>query len=171
MLRPHHLLLLVALLVDGGTVAPLSDAGTGTSSTSASASDAGMGATQANPLERDAGTVTSKPLIVDGVRWPAEVRTLATLDGPAVIAAHAAMQHLLARIMKEERGRAGRCEYSPKAMDVIVGEGDGMYIVRINRRVDRCGRADASFNAAIDWLELYAVSPEGRVLARYPSNL
>ncbi len=130
-----------------------------------------MGATPASSLERDAGTVASKPLIVDGIRWPTEVRTLATLDGPAVIAAHAAMQHLLARIMKEDKGHAGRCEYSPKAMDVIVGEGDGMYIVRINRRVDRCGRADASFNAAIDWLELYAVSPEGRVLARYPHNL
>ncbi len=81
------------------------------------------------------------------------------------------MQHLLARIAKEEKEYAGSCAYSPKAMDVIVGEGGGMYIVRINRRVDRCGSVDASFNAAIDWLELYAVSPDGRVLARYPYNL
>ncbi|MFL5348534.1 MAG: hypothetical protein ACJ8AT_27375 [Hyalangium sp.] len=50
------------------------------------------------------------------------MRTLATLDGSAVIAANAAMQHLLARIAKEEKEYAGSCAYSPKAMDVIVGE-------------------------------------------------
>jgi hypothetical protein len=97
------------------------------------------------------------------------VQTLATLDGRAIVAAHAAMQHLLDRLAKEDKRYVGHCNYSPKAMDVIVGEGGGMYIVRINRRVDRCGRVDASFNAALDWLELYAVSQDGRILARYPA--
>ncbi len=46
----------------------------------------------------------------------------------------------------------------------------GMYIVRINRRVDRCGWADPSFNDAYE-PELYAVSPDGQVLARYPHHL
>jgi hypothetical protein len=111
-----------------------------------------------------------KPVIINGIRWPDEVQTLATLDGRAIVAAHAAMAHLLARLAKDAKDYAGHCEYSPKAMDVTVGEGGGMYIVRINRRVDRCGSADPSFNAAIDWVELYAVSPDGQVLTRYPSS-
>lgn len=110
-----------------------------------------------------------EPLIVNGIQWPEEVQTLATLDGRAVLAAQAAMQELTARLASEDPKHASHCNSSPKAMDVIVGEGGGMYIVRINRRVDRCGWADPSFNAAYE-PELYAVSPEGRILARYPQN-
>jgi hypothetical protein len=158
MLRPHHVVLLVSLLADGGTAPPPpapreADAGIHT------VPDAGV---------PDAGAVASKPKVINGVRWPEEVRPLATLDGRAILAAHAAMQSLLARIAKQEPKYAGDCDHSPKAMDVSVGEGGGMYLVRINRRVDRCGWADPSFNAAVDWFELYAVSPEGQVLARYP---
>ncbi len=118
----------------------------------------------------DAGTAARKPFIVNGIRWPEEVRTLTTLDGRAILAAHAAMQDLMARMAKEDSRYAGHCEYSPTAMDVIIGEGEGMYIVRINPRVDRCGWAGPSFNAALD-SALYAVSPDGRVLARYPYEL
>ncbi|WP_224248916.1 hypothetical protein [Hyalangium gracile] len=107
-----------------------------------------------------------KPVIAGGIRWPTEVRTLATLDGPAVLAAHAAMQQVLTRLAKNY---SGECETSAKAMEVIVGEGDGMYIVRINQRVDKCGWvAPPGFSTETDWFELYAVSPEGKVLARYP---
>jgi hypothetical protein len=107
-----------------------------------------------------------KPVIAGGIRWPDEVRTLTTLDAPAVLAAHAALQQLLARFSRE--GMAG-CGYSAKGLEVIVGEGGGMYIVRINQRMDKCGWiVPPGFSTETDWAELYAVSPEGRVLARYP---
>jgi hypothetical protein len=156
MLKAHHFILLISLLVDGGTTAP---------PPVSSPPDAGTPAP--SPVAPDAGPVVHKPTVVNGITWPEEVRTLATLDGRAIVAAHAAMQFLMARLAKEDPRYAQSCDYSPKAMDVIVG--GGMYIVRINRRVDRCGRVDASFNAGIDWLELYAVSLDGQVLARYPS--
>ncbi|MCP3141477.1 hypothetical protein [Pyxidicoccus xibeiensis] len=100
------------------------------------------------------------------IRWPENLRPLATLDGPAVIAAHAALQHLLARFPKEY---AGKCGYSPKGLDVIVGQEGDLYFVRIDQRMDRCGWvAPPGFSTETDWFELYAVSPDGRVLARAP---
>lgn len=157
MLRPHHLILLVALMVDGGTVPPIFPPG----------SDAGTEAPPFNPPGQDAGTVARNPIIAGGIRWPDEVRTLTTLDGPAVLAAHAAMQHVLARLAKEHPG--GGCAFSAKAMEVVVGEGGGMYIVRINQRMDQCGWVvPPGFSTETDWLELYAVSPDGKILARYP---
>jgi hypothetical protein len=87
------------------------------------------------------------------------------LDGPAVLAAHAAMERVLARFPKEY---AGTCAYSAKALEVIVGEEGGLYFVRINPRPDKCGRFAPGVNLSLDWFELYAVSPEGKVLARYP---
>jgi hypothetical protein len=109
--------------------------------------------------------VATPPSGPQGIHWPDALTPLATLDGPAVLAAHAALEKLLARLPKEY---AGTCEYSAKAMEVLVGQEGGIYFVRINRRVDKCGWAAPGFNADLDWFELYAVSPEGQVLARYP---
>jgi hypothetical protein len=108
---------------------------------------------------------------VDGLRWPEEeeLRLLTLLDGRAVVAAHAAIQEQRARFAKEDKKYAGHCDYSPKAMDVTVFEGEALYVVRIDRRLDRCGWAHPSLNQAFP-SEFYAVSPEGRVLARYPYN-
>lgn len=103
--------------------------------------------------------------VAEGVHWPDDVRPLATLDGPAVLAAHAALQHLLARFPKED---AGSCYHSAKAMEVIVGHEGGVYFVRINQRAEKCGRFAPGVILSPDWFELYAVSPEGKVLARYP---
>ena len=100
-----------------------------------------------------------------GIEWPDEVKPLATLDGPAIIAANAALQRLLASFPKEY---ATDCSYSAKAMDVTVGQERGLYFVEIKRRLERCGWAAPGFEPAIHWFELYAVSPEGKVLARYP---
>ncbi|WP_244224419.1 hypothetical protein [Corallococcus sicarius] len=93
------------------------------------------------------------------------MRPLATLDGPAILAAHAALQRLLASFPKEY---AKDCSYSAKAMEVVVGQHGGLYFVEINRRVEKCGWAAPGFNPSPHWFELYAVSPEGKVLARYP---
>lgn len=109
--------------------------------------------------------VPRQPIIAEGIRWPEEVRPLATLDGPAVLAAHAVLQRVLSRLPKEY---AGTCAYSAKAMEVIVGQEGGLYFVEVNRRVDKCGWAAPGTSFDVDWFELYAVSPEGQILARYP---
>ncbi len=113
----------------------------------------------------DGGTTARPRIVAEGIEWPDDVRPLATLDGPAVLAAHAALQHLLARFPKES---AGDCSYSVKALEVTVGQEGGLYFVEINRRVDKCGWAVPGFNPSLHWFELYAVSPDGKVLARYP---
>ena len=90
---------------------------------------------------------------------------MATLEGSAVIAADAALQHLLARMSKEY---GPVCAASAKAMEVIVAKEAGVYFVRIDRHLDRCGGAAPGFETETHWFELYAVSPEGQVLARAP---
>jgi hypothetical protein len=156
MLKPYYFILLVSLLVDGGTVDPQPHT---------PGADAGTVAPHTSISGRDAGTVAAQPIIAEGIRWPDDVRPLATLDGPAVLAAHAALQQVLARLPKEY---AGTCSYSAKALEVIVGQEGDLYFVRINRRVDKCGRVAPGVNAAFDWFELYAVSSDGRVVVRYP---
>ncbi|HSP80273.1 MAG TPA: hypothetical protein VLQ93_17200 [Myxococcaceae bacterium] len=113
----------------------------------------------------DGGAVTRQPVIAEGIRWPDELRPLATLDGPAVLAAHAALQRLLASFPKEY---AEDCSHSAKAMEVLVGQEGGLYFVEIRQRVEKCGGFAPGFNLTLDWFELYAVSPDGKVLARYP---
>jgi hypothetical protein len=168
MLKPFHFFLFVSLLVDGGTVdsqpyPSKADAGTLTPHTSIGRTDGGV---DPPPLQtRDGGRAATSPEVAEGIHWPIEVRPLATLDGPAVLAAHAALQQVLARFPKEY---TGTCSYSAKALEVIVGQEGELYFVRINRRVDKCGRMAPGVNAAFDWFELYAVSSDGRVLARYP---
>jgi hypothetical protein len=49
-----------------------------------------------------------------------------------------------------------------------VGEEGGLYFVEIRQRLDKCGFLTLGPSAAFDWFELYAVSPDGKVLARYP---
>ncbi|MBU8895733.1 hypothetical protein KRR26_08960 [Corallococcus sp. M34] len=87
------------------------------------------------------------------------------MDGPAVLAANAALRRLLSSFPKET---AGDCAYSAKAMEVMVGKEGDLYFVEINRRLDKCGWAAPGFNPSLHWFELYAVSAEGEVLARYP---
>ncbi|MBZ4333044.1 hypothetical protein K8556_19630 [Corallococcus sp. AS-1-12] len=87
------------------------------------------------------------------------------MDGPAIVAAHAALQRLLASFPKEY---AKDCSYTAKAMEVSVARHGDLYFVEINRRVEKCGWAAPGFNPSAHWYELYAVSPDGKVLARYP---
>ncbi|MBN1209094.1 MAG: hypothetical protein JXB05_29820 [Myxococcaceae bacterium] len=117
----------------------------------------------------DEEPIVRKPIVVDGIRWPDEARLLTTLDGRAIVAAHAAVQDLLGRFAVKGIRFSGRCDALPRAMDVLIFEGEGMYIVRINPRVDRCEGADPSFNAGLG-SALYAIAPEGKVLARVPST-
>lgn len=169
MMRPHYFFLLLSLLMDGGTVArePSSagpDGGTVTPGSPSPRLDAGAGERLPSQAP-DAGTGAPPPVFADGIHWPDEVRPLATLDGPAVLAAHAVLQRVLARFPKEY---AGTCAYSAKAMEVVVGQEGGLYFVEVNRRVEKCGWAAPGTRLDLDWFELYAVSPDGRILARYP---
>ena len=159
MLKLHHLILLIALSADGGTAPPLPspvdpDAGT-------------AAADSARAQERDGGACEPRPAIREGTPWPEKPQLLATLDGRAIIAARSAIRNLMDLFAKSDPRYAGHCNYSPKAMDVVIFEAEGMYVVRINPRLDRCGRLDPGFNDVID-PELYAVSPEGKILIDYP---
>ncbi|MCP3101026.1 hypothetical protein LZ198_19305 [Myxococcus sp. K15C18031901] len=116
----------------------------------------------------DAGVAPSPTHVVaEGIRWPTELTPLATLDGPAVLAAHSARQKVLAAMPREY---ASSCAYSAKAMEVVVGKDADLYFVRVHRRPERCGRIAPGSGATLDWHELYAVSPEGKVLARFPNH-
>ena len=46
-----------------------------------------------------------------------------------------------------------------------MGLEEGVYFVRVDRRLDRCGWPAGS-QLELDWFELCAVSPEGKLLAR-----
>ncbi|WP_233583389.1 hypothetical protein [Corallococcus sp. CA053C] len=143
MLKPHYVLLLVSLVADGGSTSTRPDAGP------SGKQDGGISAIT------DGGATA-------GIRWPTDLRPLATLDGPAILAAHAALQRVLESFPKQD---AGACESSARSLDVVVGQEGGVYFVRIDRRLDRCGWPAGS-SLEFDWFELYAVSPEGKVLAR-----
>lgn len=174
MLISLHFILLVSLMGDGGMVAPLpdtlapgSDGGIVVPLTDilAPGSDGGIIVPLPDILApgSDGGTVVPSPITVDSIRWPKDLQPLARLDGPAVLAAHAALLHVLSRFPKKY---SKSCIYSARALDVVVGQEGGLYFVQIFRRADRCGWPDADFE--FDWFELYAVSPDGRVLVRYP---
>ena len=75
------------------------------------------------------------------------------------------LQHVLAHLPKEY---AGTCAGSARSLEVVVGQEAALYIVRVNRRTDKCGGMAPGVTTELDWFELYAVSPEGRILARYP---
>jgi hypothetical protein len=159
MLKLHHFILLVALSVDGGIITPQPDP---------SKSDAGTAAADSASVQgRDGGACEPRPAILEGTPWTEKPRLLATLDGRAIIAARAGVWEFMDYLVKYDKRFAGSCDYSPKAMDVVIFEAEGMYVVRINPRVDRCGRLDPAFNDVFD-PELYAVSPEGKILMRYP---
>lgn len=144
MLRPYSFILLVLLLLDRGTVSP-------------------------QPVFRgaDAGTVVPPPGTADSIPWPQEgeeLKPLTVLEGPAVLAAHAALQDVLSRYPKQY---TKSCSYSARGMDVVVWRKEGLYFVRIDRRPDRCGWAPGIV-LRLDGLDLYAVSPDGRVFERFP---
>jgi hypothetical protein len=156
MLRPHHVILLVSLLADGGIVP---------AQPNAASPDAGTASLQAGSQGADAGTVAPKPGASQSIPWPEkELQPLATLDGPAILAAHAALQQAMEHFTKEQR-RA--CAFSPRSLELVIGYDAGWYFVRVNRRVDKCPGFGPGVVLEFDWFELYAVSPEGRV-ERYP---
>jgi hypothetical protein len=86
------------------------------------------------------------------------------LEGPAILAAHAALEQVMKRFPKEAQKD---CAASPKSMEVLIGHQAGWYFIRINHRVDQCPGWGPGVSVEFDWFELYAYSPEGR-LERYP---
>jgi hypothetical protein len=94
------------------------------------------------------------------------LQPLATLDGPAVLAAHAALQEAMKRFPKEY---TKACTFSPRSLEFVIGHKAGWYFVRVNRRVDKCPGFGPGVSLEFDWFELYAVSPDGRV-ERSPSH-
>ncbi|WP_426735491.1 hypothetical protein [Myxococcus faecalis] len=155
--KPQLYLLLATWLAQGGALPAPGGVG---------ARDAGVAASgplvsQVDAGPRDAGTRGGAT-----IPWPEEeLSPLATLDGPAVLAAHAVLEQVLKQRFAKDAGRS--CVFSPRALDVLITQKDGWYFVRVNRRVDRCPGFGPGVSLETDWFELYAVSPEGRV-ERYP---
>ncbi|MFP2896860.1 hypothetical protein [Corallococcus sp. 4LFB] len=116
--------------------------------------------------EAPPGSGTSAPIPEAAIPWPKQDLTpLATLEGPAVQAAHAALEEAVKRFPKESMGK---CAFSARALEVVIGQEAGWYFVRVNRRVDRCpGFGPGVTGIETDWFELYAISPDGE-LTRYP---
>ena len=100
------------------------------------------------------------------IPWPKQDLTpLATLEGPAIQAAQAALEEVLKRFPKES---VGQCAFSAKSLEAVIGQEAGWYFVRINRRVDRCpGFGPGVTGLETDWFELFAISPAGAI-ERYP---
>ncbi|RKG88140.1 hypothetical protein D7W82_11300 [Corallococcus sp. CA049B] len=87
------------------------------------------------------------------------------MEGPAIQAAHAALEEALKQFPKES---TGQCAFSAQALEVVIGQEAGWYFARVNRRVDRCpGFGPGVTGLETDWFELYAISPDGAI-TRYP---
>ncbi|GMU06907.1 hypothetical protein ASNO1_31600 [Corallococcus caeni] len=117
---------------------------------------------QEAPPDSGISASTSEPVIP----WPKQdLPPLATLEGPAIQAAHAALEEALKRFPKES---TDKCAFSARALEVVIGQEAGWYFARVNRRVDRCpGFGPGVTGLETDWFELYAISPKGEV-TRYP---
>ncbi|WP_254330179.1 hypothetical protein [Corallococcus exiguus] len=113
-----------------------------------------------------AGAQPAKPVEPAVIPWPGDdLQPIATLDGPAIVAAHAALEEALKQFPKESMGQ---CAFSAQALEVIIGQEAGWYFARVNRRVDRCpGFGPGVTGLETDWFELYAISPDGDI-TRYP---
>ncbi len=103
------------------------------------------------------------------IQWPTpeELAGLqpvtAELSGEAAVVAAAAIQQCI-RDWKAQ-GLFEGCPTPAAGLGATVYQWKGMYYVSISERFDRCGRARSG---ALDWWELFAVSPEGEVLGRDP---
>ncbi|RKH63119.1 hypothetical protein D7W81_20990 [Corallococcus aberystwythensis] len=87
------------------------------------------------------------------------------MEGPAIQAAHAALEEALKQFPKES---TGQCAFSARALEVVIGQEAGWYFARVNRRVGRCsGFGPGVTGLETDWFELYAISPDGDI-TRYP---
>ena len=103
------------------------------------------------------------------IQWPTpeELTKLRPITGElsgevAVVAAAAIKQTL--RDWKAQGLFAG-CPTPAAGLGATVYMWKGTYYVSISERFDRCGRARSGM---LDWWEVFAVSPEGDVLARHP---
>lgn len=148
MLILNPLLLLVSLMADGGGPPSTPDAG----STDAGSTDAGVA--------RPQPTTPPSP-----IQWPEEIRPLATLDGPAVLAANTALQEAMKRFPKQH---TQQCAFSPRSLELRIGFEAGIYFVQVERRVDKCPGFGPGVTLEFDWFEVYAISPDGRFLERAP---
>jgi hypothetical protein len=108
----------------------------------------------------DASAQTAQAATDGGIRWPEEMRPLAILNGPAIAASNAAMQHLQARL-KKKYGEA--CLAPLSAMQVLVGHEGELYFVQIEQHDENCVSATRDGYPGPDELVLYAVAPDGQV--------
>jgi hypothetical protein len=103
------------------------------------------------------------------VRWPtpeelAKLQPVASdINGEAALAAAAAIRET-ARIWSSQ-GLFEGCPTPAAGLGARVYAWKGHYYVSITQRFDRCGGKRFRM---LDWWEVFAVSPEGQVVARQP---
>jgi hypothetical protein len=83
------------------------------------------------------------------------------LNGQAALAAAGALQEAIAQW--SDQGLFSGCQTPAQGLGAVVYPWRGGYYVRVTQRFERCGGKRFRM---LDWWESFAVSPEGRVLAR-----
>ncbi|ATB31127.1 hypothetical protein [Melittangium boletus] len=107
------------------------------------------------------------------VEWPSQEELAAIqpvsndvdkeLNGQAALAAAGALQETI-RLWSDQSLFEG-CSTPALGLGAVVYQWKDYYYVNVTQRFDRCGSKRFRM---LDWWESFAVSPEGRVLARQP---
>jgi hypothetical protein len=114
-----------------------------------------------------AGCAVPSPAWKGTVEWPEDERTIKTIvpliEAGAALAAAAAVREMV-RTNDEPRVFRG-CSSPEQGLDVAVytGPAKGLYYVVLEQRFHRCGGPSGR---VLDWHYVYAVTPQGEVVAR-----
>lgn len=103
---------------------------------------------------------TGAPESPTAIRWPENLTSLAVLDGPALAVANVALRHVLA-----QKVYPAECESSAEAFKATVGYQEPLYYVRIEARAERCNQVVPGVDPQPGWFRVYALFPDGRMLA------
>jgi hypothetical protein len=97
------------------------------------------------------------------IRWPENLAPMAALEGPAIVAAHSALRHVLTQKLYP-----AECESSPEAFKITVGYQEPLYYVRIDARAERCNHVVPGIEPQPGWSGVYAFVPGGGMVAPNP---
>ncbi|GMU07053.1 hypothetical protein [Corallococcus caeni] len=114
------------------------------------------------------GCVRHKPAWQGEVQWPDERSSSSVLpftEAGAAVAAAGALREVL-RTNPHPQLFQG-CASPEQGLDVAVFKGPtvGLYYVAVEQRFSRCGGPNGR---VLDWWQVYAVTPQGEVVAKAP---
>lgn len=104
------------------------------------------------------------------VEWPNEYsgkKLVPFMEAGAALAAAAAIRELVRQSLATDPGLFWGCSSPEQGLDVAVygGPTPGLYYVMLEERFDRCG---GPRYRVLDWWHVYAVTPQGEVVAEAP---